>query len=112
MVNRDSGEVIDSSKLMATVDEKKLREFEEMKGTLDTRPMRVYTREHIYAHLLTCMIALTMVRLIQHRYLGKNPPAKDDPRQWTYGILGERIQRALDRWRAIQTGRTPTGLRT
>lgn len=79
-------------------------QFEEMKGTLETRPIHVYKKEHIYAHLLICMIALVMVRLIQHKYLVKNPPAKDDPRDWTYGITGERVQRALNRWKAIQTG--------
>lgn len=79
-------------------------QFEEMKGTLETRPIHVYKKEHIYAHLLVCMIALVMVRLIQHKYLVKNPPAKDDPRDWTYGITGERVQRALNRWKAIKTG--------
>lgn len=79
-------------------------QFEEMKGTLKTRPVHLYTKEHIYAHLLTCMIALVMLRLIQHRYLTENPPAKDDPRDWTYGMTGERVLKALNRWKAIQTG--------
>lgn len=139
VVNKDSGEILDSRKLVAMIDEQKLEEFteqmgyyvivtseldmkpqevidkyhglsrienqfEEMKGTLDTRPVHVYRKEHIYAHLMICMIALIMIRLIQHKYLSANPPAENDPRNWTYGLSGKRIQEALRKWKAIQTG--------
>ena len=43
-------------------------QFREMKGTLATRPIYVSTREHIQAHLLLCMMALTMLRLIQKKF--------------------------------------------
>lgn len=43
-------------------------QFREMKGTLATRPIYVSTREHIQAHLLICMMALTMLRLIQKKF--------------------------------------------
>jgi hypothetical protein len=79
-------------------------QFEEMKGTLDTRPVYVRKPEHIHAHLLICMIALVMIRLIQRKYKEKFPPATDDKRDWTYGISGERIQTALQKWKAIQVG--------
>ena len=139
VLNKETGEVLDSEKLIAMIDEKKLEEytslmgyyvivtselgmdstdvidkyhglsrienqFEEMKGTLDTRPMYVHKSEHIYAHLLICMIALVMIRLIQRKYKQKYPPAKDDRRNWTYGLTGERVQTALQKWKAIQVG--------
>ncbi|MEE3391749.1 MAG: hypothetical protein VZR28_11300, partial [Candidatus Cryptobacteroides sp.] len=37
-------------------------------------------------------------------YKEKFPPAMDDRRDWTYGISGERIQTALQKWKAIQVG--------
>ena len=42
-------------------------QFRVMKGDLDTRPLYVHTPEHIEAHLLICMIALILVRLIQRK---------------------------------------------
>ena len=31
-------------------------QFDKLKGPLETRPIYVKTKEHIYAHLLICMI--------------------------------------------------------
>lgn len=139
VLDKDTGEVLDSRRLLAMIDEKKLEEytalmgyyvlvtsetgmkprevidkyhglsrienqFQEMKGTLDARPVFVRMPEHIHAHLLLCMVALVMVRLIQRRYKEKNPPAPDDARDWTYGISGRRVQEALRKWKAIKVG--------
>ena len=139
VVNKTTGEVLDSRKLIAMIDEKMLEEytdlmgyyvivtsetemdsievidkyhglsrienqFEEMKGTLNTRPVYVRKPGHIHAHLLICMIALVMIRLIQRAYKEKYPPAMDDNRDWTYGLSGERVQTALQKWKAIQVG--------
>ena len=41
--------------------------FRIMKGILDTRPLYVRTPGPIYAHLLICMIALTVIRIIQNK---------------------------------------------
>lgn len=136
IVNEETGELLDSRKLLAMIDDKKLEEytalmgyyqirtselemddreiidkyhglsrienqFEEMKGPLQTRPIYVKTKEHIHAHLLICMIALTMIRMIQRKYLLKNPPDPNDMREWTYGLSGRRIQRALQLWKVI-----------
>lgn len=43
------------------------KQFRIMKGTLDTRPIYVWTHDHIEAHLVLCKIALTVVRLIQNK---------------------------------------------
>lgn len=139
VLNRETGEVLDSRKLLAMLDDRKLEEytalmgyyvivtseldmdaqevidkyhglsrienqFEELKGPLETRPIYVRKEEHIYAHLLICMIALIILRLIQRKYKIKNPPAKDDRRNWTYGLTGTRVQNALRKWKAIEVG--------
>lgn len=136
VVNKETGEIMDSRKLLAMIDDEKLEEytalmgyyqirtseldmddreiidkyhgltrienqFEEMKGPLKTRPVYVKTKEHIHAHLLICMIALTMIRLIQRKYSLKNPPLPGDTREWTYGMSGYRVQRALQKWKVV-----------
>ena len=51
--------------------------------------------------LLLCTIALTMIRLIQRKYLLKKPPASKDMREWTYGLSGKRGQKAMQKWKVI-----------
>jgi len=41
--------------------------FRVTKGVLETRPVYVSLQDHINAHFLTCFIALTIMRLIQHK---------------------------------------------
>ena len=136
MVDKETGEIYDSRKLLAMIDDKKLEEytglmgyyqirtseldmpdtevidkyhglsrienqFQEMKGPLGVRPVYVNTEEHIYAHLLTCMIALVMLRLIQRKYLSANPVPENDKRNWTYGVTGSQVQNALKKWNVI-----------
>ena len=136
IVNKETGEIYDSRKLLGMIDEKKLEEFtelmgyyqirtsevdmddqevidkyhglsrienqfEELKGPLETRPVYVKTKEHIHAHLLICMIALVMLRLIQRKYMLKNPKKEGKQREWTYGMSGHRIQKALQKWKVI-----------
>ena len=75
-------------------------QFRLMKGELDTRPLYVRNPEHIRAHLLICMIALTVVRIIQNRIVSSGlipPPSGKNP-SWSMGLSGERIQRALNKW--------------
>lgn len=70
-------------------------QFREMKGTLETRPMYVSTRDHISGHLFACMIALVMLRLIQKR-IAKTTESND--KLWNYGMSGKRVQAALQKW--------------
>lgn len=72
-------------------------QFREMKGTLATRPIYVSTREHIQAHLLICMMALTMLRLIQKK-VSTDIPDDKDTYSWSYGLSGRRVQAALQKW--------------
>lgn len=73
-------------------------QFREMKGTLETRPIYVNTPEHIYAHLMICFMALTMMRVIQHRITTIQPVTKEDI-DWSYGLSGKRLTEALRSWK-------------
>ena len=41
--------------------------FKITKSDLETRPVYVWTKEHIEAHFLTCFISLVILRLIEHK---------------------------------------------
>ncbi|MBQ1648748.1 MAG: IS1634 family transposase [Bacteroidales bacterium] len=133
-VHKETGEIVDTKKLISMIDHDKLTEFNammgyyqivsseldmdaleivdkyheltriedqfrEMKGTLNTRPIYVSTPEHIHAHLLICFIALTMMRLMQHRIKERLPEEASHGRNWTYGIPGKRLSQALREWK-------------
>ncbi len=131
-IHKDTGEIIESGKLLGMLDEEKIEEmtafmgyyqivtseidmpdedvieayhgltqiedqFREMKGTLNTRPVYVSTKEHIQAHLLVCLIALTMLRLIQKKIISSSQIEKSGC-IWSYGMSGRRVQTALQKW--------------
>lgn len=131
-VHKDTGEIIESGKLLGMLDEEKIEEltafmgyyqivtseidmpdedvieayhgltqiedqFREMKGTLSTRPIYVSTQEHIQAHLLICMIALTMLRLIQKKIISSSQ-LEQSRCIWSYGMSGRQVQTALQKW--------------
>ena len=131
-VHKDTGEIIESGKLLGMLDEEKVEEltafmgyyqivtseidmpdedvieayhgltqiedqFREMKGTLYTRPVYVSTKEHVQAHLLVCLIALTMLRLIQKKIISSSQIEKSGC-TWSYGMSGRRVQTALQKW--------------
>lgn len=75
-------------------------QFRIMKGDLHTRPLFVRNPNHIKAHLLICMIALTVMRIIENRIIksGVVPSAAEREVTWTMGLSGKRIQRALNKW--------------
>ena len=73
-------------------------QFRVMKGDLETRPLYVRTPEHVNAHLLICMVALIMMRIIQKRVRDLDVEKKADV-YWNVGMSGERIQKALNKWK-------------
>ncbi len=135
ILNSETGEVIEASKLRALFDRSKLEEFKSqfgfyqivtsevnmppleaiekyhgltriedqfrvMKSDLETRPIYVRTREHIEAHLIICLVALTIVRLIQRKICKSGlVPQPDDVTQWSMGLPAQRIQKALNKWK-------------
>jgi transposase len=135
LVNKNTGEIVDSSELKALVDKNKVdayknsfgyyqlitseltmpdrevidkyhglsqieNQFRIMKGDLDTKPLYVRTPDRIKAHLLVCMIALTVMRIIQNKIVssGLVSSAAEKNVAWTMGLSGERVQRALNKW--------------
>ena len=133
MIHNETGEIVDSKKLLSMIDDDKLMEFNElmgyyqivsseldmddleiidkyhgltriedqfreMKGTLETRPIWVNTPEHIQAHLVICFMALTMMRVIQHKIKKSLPDDTAKDLNWSYGIPGDRFQKALLDW--------------
>lgn len=133
MIHKETGEIVDSKKLLSMIDDDKLTEFNEllgyyqivsseldmddleiidkyhgltriedqfreMKGTLETRPIWVNTPEHIQAHLVICFMALTMMRVIQHKIKKSLPDDTAKDLNWSYGIPGDRFQKALLDW--------------
>lgn len=135
ILNSETGEVVEASKLRALLDKEKLEEFKShfgfyqivtseinmppleaiekyhgltrieeqfrvMKSDLETRPVYVRTREHIEAHLLICLIALTMIRMIQCKICRSGLiPKSDDATLWSMGLPAYRIQKALNKWK-------------
>ncbi len=73
-------------------------QFRVMKGDLEARPVYVRTPEHVDAHLLTCMIALVLMRIIQKRIRDMDETVREDV-YWNIGMSGERIQKALNKWK-------------
>lgn len=75
-------------------------QFRVMKSDLETRPIYVRTREHIEAHLLICLIALTMTRMIQCKICNSGlVPKANDFTLWSMGLPAHRIQKALNKWK-------------
>ena len=75
-------------------------QFRVMKSDLETRPVYVRTREHIEAHLLICLIALTMIRMIQCKICRSGlVPKSEDITLWSMGLTAYRIQKALNKWK-------------
>ena len=74
-------------------------QFRLMKSNLETRPIYVKTLEHVTAHLLICMIALIMMRIIQKRIRYRGGVAIDPGVYWSSGLNARRIQTALNKWK-------------
>ena len=81
-------------------------QFRVMKGTLDTRPIFVRTKEHIIAHLTICTIALILLRLIQRQHKEKYPDAVDSDLIFSRVLSADRIQAALNKWKIEALGDT------
>ena len=74
-------------------------QFRVMKGDLNTRPFFVRTPEHVDAHMLICMIALILLRIIQKRILGSGLVRREEDAYWSSGLNSQRIQKALNKWK-------------
>lgn len=96
-LNLSDKEIIDIYHKLSRIED----QFRIMKGDLDTRPIYVRTTQHIKSHLLICMIALTVMRIIQNKIVAYNKqikPNKIEVKNWEMGLTGERVQKALNKW--------------
>lgn len=91
----DAREVIDKYHGLTQIED----QFRMMKGDLETRPVYVRTPEHVTAHLLVCMIALILLRIIQKRIIASGKVTLDPDAYWNTGLNGHRIQTALLKWK-------------
>ena len=77
-------------------------QFRVMKGDLETRPIYVRTNEHIYSHLLICLLSLIIIRIIQNKIV--NHLKIENDKNWNMGLTGHRIQEALNKWTVSDMG--------
>jgi len=88
-------EVIDKYHGLSRIED----QFRVMKSDLNTRPIFVRSPNHIKAHLLICLIALTILRIIQNKIVDSGLlPKTEKILRWTSGLSAERIQKALNKW--------------
>lgn len=74
--------------------------FRIIKSDLEGRPIYVWTEEHIKAHFLICFIALTIIRIIQHKILKYENKSTLNVDGWEQGITAEKIKNALNEFKA------------
>ncbi len=91
----DPLEVIDKYHGLTQIED----QFHAMKGDLETRPLYVRTPEHVTVHLLTCMIALVVLRIIQNRITSSGTVKVSSDAYWSYGLSVDRIKTALNKWK-------------
>ncbi len=94
--NKSDKEIIDIYHGLSRIED----QFRIMKGDLDARPLYVRTPEHIYSHLLICMISLTTLRIIQNKIVDYKIQNKIDNKQryWEMGLSSLRVTKALNMW--------------
>lgn len=82
-------EVIEAYRGLARIEES----FRVLKGTMEARPVYVWTKPHIEAHFLVCYVALTIMRLMQldvERATGTRPSAERVARDLA-GMVGHHL---------------------
>jgi transposase len=77
--------------------------FRITKSNLNGRPIYVRTEEHIKAHFLICFIALTIIRIIQVKFL-LSIDKKIQKDGWQEGITAQKLQEGLNSWEASVLG--------
>lgn len=111
-VNLTVDEILETYHGLTRIEE----QFKIMKGDLSTRPLFVRTPEHIYSHLLICMISLIILRLIQNKIVDYKKLLADEkakeqnqqesqkqskvtrPKYWEAGLSCSKIIKALNLW--------------
>lgn len=90
-LDMDEHEVIDKYHGLSRIEDS----FRVIKSDLDGRPIFVRKPQHIGAHFLICFIALTMLRILQHKILTHEGKTTNSTRDWEMGVPCKRIKEAL-----------------
>ena len=69
--------------------------FRVIKSNLEGRPIYVWTNEHIHAHFLICFIALTIIRIWQHKVLRSEGKDTLNINGWESGMTAESFANSL-----------------
>lgn len=91
-LDMDDKKVIDTYHGLSKIED----QFRVMKSDLETRPMYVRTKEHIYSHILICLLSLIIIRIIQNKIINHLNPKIEN--KWSMGLSGHRLQKALNKW--------------
>lgn len=78
--------------------------FRIIKSDLEGRPIYVWIKEHINAHFLICFIALTIIRIMQHKVLKYQNKNTLNGNGWEAGITAEKIKESLNKYEANHIG--------
>ena len=95
-IDEDDKEVINKYHGLSRIEDS----FRIIKSDLEGRPIYVWTEEHIKAHFLICFIALTIIRIIQHKILKYENKSTINVDGWEQGITAEKIKEALNNFQA------------
>jgi len=95
-INKSDDEIIHKYHGLSRIEDS----FRITKSDLEGRPVFVRTPQHINAHFLICFIALSMIRLIQHKILKSQRKDTKNSDAWESGLSADRIQNALRDWLA------------
>ena len=78
--------------------------FRIIKSDLEGRPIYVWSQKHINAHFLICFVALTIIRLIQHKILKYQGKDTLNVNGWEQGITAEKLKEVLNDFQANHIG--------
>ena len=91
-IDKSDSEIIASYHRLSRIEDS----FRVLKTDFDARPIFLSNNERIHAHFLICFIALTILRIIQHKVLVLQGKDTFNLEGWESGITAGRLQEALD----------------
>ena len=90
-IDKPDDEIIASYHRLSRIEDS----FRVLKTDFDARPIFVNNQNRIHAHFLICFVALTIMRLIQHKILIHQGKDTFNLAGWESGLSAAKIQEAL-----------------
>ena len=88
----DDKEIISTYRELTQIENR----FRTMKGTIQTRPIFLSNPDHIDAHNILCVVALTLIALIQNKLKKTGAVHLKEGQKWFTGMSPDRVQNALN----------------